>query len=88
MSYRTKCKMYDEVNMGNPGNVPYCSATGTFEPDCDKCNRPNITNGDRIRSMTDEELRDEWFRIKDEVIPRYNHSYLGLLDWLGREAEA
>lgn len=44
------------------------------------------TNADRIRSMTDEELRDVWFYILKNVVNRYNSSYLGLLVWLKEEA--
>ena len=56
MSYRTNCRMYDEVSMGNPGGVPYCAMTGMLEPKCDKCYRPIFTKADQIRSMSDEEL--------------------------------
>lgn len=59
MKYKTNCKMYDEEYLGNPGPVPYCKMTGTFEPDCEKCTRPNYTNGDYIRSMNDYDLA-EW----------------------------
>ena len=55
MKYRTNCKMYDEVYMGNPGAVPWCKIHG-LEPDCENCTRPSKTNADRIRSMSDEEL--------------------------------
>ena len=55
MRYRKTCALYDEVNMGNPGNVSWCSDKG-LEPDCENCTRPDETNADRIRGMTDEEL--------------------------------
>lgn len=48
---------------------------------------PPKTNADRIRAMSDEELCDEYFRIYHNVLPRYTHSRLGLLDWLKQEAE-
>jgi hypothetical protein len=50
--------MFDEVSMGNPGKVPYCSEKGTFEPDCEKCYRPEKDNGDLIRSLMDSKLAE------------------------------
>ena len=54
--YRTKCIMYDEVSVGNPGKVPYCAKQDKLEPDCQHCKQQYVTNADRIRSMSDEEL--------------------------------
>ena len=54
--YRTKCAMYDEVSVGNPGKVPYCAKQDKLEPDCQHCKQQYVTNADRIRSMSDEEL--------------------------------
>ena len=54
--YRTKCAMYDEVSVGNPGKVPYCAKQDKLEPDCQHCKQPCVTNADKIRQMDDEEL--------------------------------
>ena len=43
------------------------------------------TNADRIRSMTDEELCDEYFRILNHQLGNYTDSRLGLLEWLKEE---
>ena len=48
MRYRKTCALYGEVNMGNPGSVPWCSDKG-LEPDCENCTRSDKTNADRIR---------------------------------------
>lgn len=56
--YRTKCTMYDEVSLGNPGKVPYCAKQDKLEPDCQHCKQQYVTNADKIREMTDEELAE------------------------------
>ena len=61
MPYKRNCKMFDEISMGNPGKVPYCSEKGTFEPDCTKCYRPEEDNGDLIRSLMDSKLAEYLF---------------------------
>ena len=59
-----------------------------FIPD-DDCPQETskTTNADRIRAMSDEELRDMFFWIQNNVVKRYSDSYLGLLKWLKEEAE-
>lgn len=57
---------------------------------CRTCNGSGekpMTNADRIRAMTDEELA-EWALYKaDEIGREYNDSYLGLIKWLQQPAE-
>ena len=67
-------------NCANMDNE-YCFA-------CDDGNqfRP-MANGNRIRAMNNEELRDEYFRILNHVLPRYTDSRAGLLEWLKQPAE-
>lgn len=86
--YRTECAMYDEVSVGNPGKVPYCTEQDKIEPDCQHCKRPYVTNADRIRSMTDEELA-EWFAGHDAglIANVLNNDYVeptkeNWLEWL------
>lgn len=43
-----------------------------------------MTNGDKIRSMSDEELADEYIRIYKEL-PRYSDSWTWLRNWLKEE---
>lgn len=90
--YRTECTMFDEVYMGNPGKVPYCNERDQFEPDCTNCERPNVTQADKIRSMTDEELADLLVSTDGDFPPncedvpvRKLEAYW--LDWLRREAQ-
>lgn len=42
------------------------------------------TNADRIRNMTDEELVDAWYYVKDDVIPRGINTRQDILNWLGK----
>lgn len=46
-----------------------------------------MTNADRIRAMTDEELVNEFLYIINDVLWRYTDSRLGLLEWLKMEGE-
>lgn len=70
------------------------SRTGTYDlkygfiPD-DDCphGTPRKTNADRIRSMSDEELCDEYFRILNYELLKYTDSRQGLLHWMKQEAE-
>ena len=80
MSYRTKCSMYVEVDMGNPGRVPWCAETGKFEPQCDLCERPKFTNLDLVRQMPAEDLASLLAEIADENTEDW-------LKWLGEEAD-
>lgn len=46
-----------------------------------------ITNADRIRAMTDEELADLYMKaIEDEEYPGWWGNRMGLLAWLKQEA--
>lgn len=63
MSYQRKCKYFSMEYVGNPGTVPACNRDAVLENfDCSNCadNQDNkkITNADRIRAMSDEELAD------------------------------
>lgn len=51
------------------------------EMDCPYHDPVSITNADRIRAMTDEELAD-WFDERCDCAPPY-----GWLDWLKQEVE-
>lgn len=55
-----------------------CSPKAVFKP---------VTNADRIRAMTDEELCDEYFRILNHQLGNYTDSRLGLLGWLKEEVK-
>lgn len=46
-----------------------------------------MTNADRIRSMTDEEIADEILNVINHVLWMYNDSRLGLLNWLKQEVK-
>ena len=65
----------------------HCYEQGSDGEMCMAWTKKPVTNADLIRRMTDEELRDEWFYILDNVVNRYNSSYLGLLEWLKQEAQ-
>lgn len=52
------------------------SPKGVFKP---------VTNADRIRAMSDEELCNEYFRILNHQLWNYTDSRLGLLEWLKEE---
>ena len=68
----------------------HCCVLHNTRCKCEDYNPRNskpITNADRIRSMSDEELCDEYFRILNHELWRYTDSRSGLLDWLRQEAE-
>ena len=46
-----------------------------------------MTNADKIRAMTDEEIADEIVYILNYVLWLYDDSRLGLRDWLKQEAD-
>lgn len=70
-----RCIMqFDKVDPATCQAVSYCPQA-----------TPPITNADRIRAMSDEELRDTFFWIQHNILRQYNDSYLGLLDWLKQE---
>lgn len=83
--YRTECTMYDEVSVGNPGKVPYCAKQDKLEPDCQHCNQPCVTNADRIRAMTDEEMA-AWLCEISGWLPLYEGKEHPILKWLQQEA--
>lgn len=100
MKYRTDCKMYSLVNMGNPGGVPHCSIKG-LEPDCQNCQRPSNTNVDILHTMTDEQFAhwlvervtdSPWCKPDAPVDPETKRCQIWdcekcALDWLRQEAE-
>ena len=51
---------------------------------CGNTDEP-ITNADRIRAMSDEEMAEEYIRIYNQL-PRYTDSWAWLRDWLKQEA--
>ena len=59
--------------------ITACVMDGSF--------RIRMTNADRIRGMTDEELADWAINKAPSIGKRYTDSRLGLLDWLQQPAE-
>ena len=60
-----------------------CQLTNTVQP----ITEYRMTNADRIRSMSDEELA-EWALFRAPQIGReYSHSLIGLITWLQQPAE-
>lgn len=51
------------------------------------CPEQKLSNADRIRSMSDEELVDWAINKVPQIASRYSDSKLGLLDWIKRPAE-
>ena len=51
------------------------------------CPEQKLSNADRIRGMTDEELADWAINKAPSIGKRYTDSRLGLLDWLKQPAE-
>ena len=45
----------------------------------------SITNGDKIRTMTNKELVDIYFYILNNILKQYTDSRQGLLKWLEQE---
>lgn len=90
--YRTKCTMYDEVDVGNPGKVPYCAKQDKLEPDCQHCKQPCVTNADKIRTKTDKQLA-EWLTFVESRIlekqPMLEREALesDWLEWLKEEVK-
>lgn len=83
------CLHYDCDFRNNAG---YCKISACVNP---KYNNQLIntnvskmpqTNGDRIRSMSDEELADEYIRIYSEL-PKYSDSWAWLRGWLKQEVD-
>ena len=48
--------------------------------------KTNATNADRIRSMTDEELCNEFFNILEKNLWRHKNPKEKLLEWLKQES--
>lgn len=60
-----------------------CQLTNTVQP----ITEYRMTNADRIRNMSDEELA-EWALFRAPQIGReYSHSLIGLITWLQQPAE-
>lgn len=75
----------------------YAYRHGCFGEDMCRCREP-MTNADRIRTMSDEELAEQFvfmsticeFCVKRkncEEVPGYKYCMEGILDWLQRPAE-
>ena len=83
-----KCKGNGYITLTRMFN-DYC---GIGSKPCEACGGKGyfdipMTNADRIRAMTDEELA-EWALYKAPAIGRgYSDSYLGLIKWLQQPAE-
>lgn len=55
---------------------------------CTRCGdmvQKHITNGDKIRTMTNKELVDIYFYILNNILRQYTNSRQGLLKWLEQE---
>jgi len=70
-----KCKYYR-------GHWDVCGLYGG----CDEFKMEAASNGDRIRSMSDEELVDEFIRIYNKL-PNYSDSWSWLREWIKQERE-
>lgn len=68
-------------------NNPFATDLWTNTVDTSYVVRNSVTNADRIRSMTDEELCDEYFRILNYQLYNYTDSRAGLLCWLKEEVK-
>lgn len=75
----------------------YAYRHGCFGEDMCRCREP-MTNADRIRTMSDEELAEQFvfmsticeFCVKRkncEEVPGYKYCMEGILDWLQQPAE-
>ena len=51
------------------------------------CSEQKLSNSDRIRAMSDEELAEWAINKAPNIGKRYTDSRLGLLDWLQQPAE-
>ena len=78
MSICDKCVYKTFCNLGIETIITGCSKF--------KLKRP-LTNADKIRAMSDEELCDEYFRILNHELWKYTDSRAGLFDWLRQEVE-
>lgn len=70
-------------------HIPYCTCKNQFPLNtCENCedyhSRSKRTQGDRIRSMTDEELA-EWLCDIAGWLPMYDGKMHPILDWLKEE---
>lgn len=68
--------------------IEFDNCSWRYDPDviCSEFKRKPMTNGDRIRSMTDEELFFEFCNIYNRL-PDYSSSWTWLREWLNEEAE-
>lgn len=86
------CYWYQEdIDMG--ARIPYCNPKNykVLEPsDCNLCSHYHSkyvkTGGDMVRSMTDEEL-SEWFWKTLDYTKNYTDSRVALNDWLRKPIE-
>lgn len=62
-------------------------ATNEFIALLKKNEKQPMTNADRIRAMTDEELAYWALHKAPEIGREYNESYLGLIKWLQQPAK-
>ena len=51
------------------------------------CTEKVVTNADKIRAMTDEELAEWALHEAPNIGREYSHSLLGLIQWLKQPAE-
>ena len=96
-----KCRKCGSGNMGVMPNKKNPSATDLYCLDCGawqkfatkdeirlyQCKKGPITNADRVRAMSDEELAEWAINKAPNIGKRYTDSRLGLLDWLQQPAE-
>lgn len=86
--YKEDCYWYREEQDMN-AHIPYCTCKNQFPLNtCENCedyhSRSKRTQGDRIRSMTDEELA-EWLCDIAGWLPMYDGKMHPILDWLKEE---
>lgn len=63
-----------------------CSLVSHCQGVCDRWEPKPITNADRIRSMTDEEI-EKWFWWMHKEMMRYIDSRVFVHDWLKQEVK-
>lgn len=97
------CAVIDEDNClvicekcWRTGHVNGGDENSTWSKTCEDCHgigfsRVPMTNADRIRAMSDEELLHWLLRLQDDAIKRFANfelpNYQGLAEWLKQPAE-
>lgn len=85
----------DEKCRGCKNNgTAVCNRCDLYYDEFDPIDKPPITNADRIRAMTDEELADKFEEVQLQTVKAYGNDHLLLkgelrkywLDWLKQEA--